>query len=52
MSRFGIRALKWPFESKGVDGIIFVADSQIERTEANLESVENLRTTWFPVSAK
>ncbi len=28
---------------KGVDGVIFVADSQIERTEANLESVENLR---------
>src|SRR4030088_1610109 len=29
---------------KGVDGVIFVGDSQIERTEANLESVENLRT--------
>ena len=29
---------------KGVDGVIFVADSQIERTEANLESAENLRT--------
>ena len=29
---------------KGVDGIIFVADSQIERLEANQESVENLRT--------
>ena len=28
---------------KGVDGVIFVADSQIERAEANLESVENLR---------
>lgn len=28
---------------KGVDGIIFVADSQIERMEANIESVENLR---------
>jgi signal recognition particle receptor subunit beta len=28
---------------KGVDGIVFVADSQIERMEANLESVENLR---------
>ena len=28
---------------KGVDGVVFVADSQIERTEANLESVENLR---------
>jgi mutual gliding-motility protein MglA len=30
---------------KGVDGVIFVADSQIERLEANQESVENLRTT-------
>jgi len=29
---------------KGVDGVVFVADSQIERVEANLESVENLRT--------
>jgi signal recognition particle receptor subunit beta len=29
---------------KGVDGIIFVADSQIERLEANQESVDNLRT--------
>ena len=29
---------------KGVDGVIFVGDSQIERAEANLESVENLRT--------
>jgi mutual gliding-motility protein MglA len=29
---------------KGVDGIIFVADSQVERLEANQESVENLRT--------
>src|ERR1700704_6298426 len=28
---------------KGVDGVVFVADSQIERTEANVESVENLR---------
>ena len=28
---------------KGVDGVIFVADSQIERSEANLESVDNLR---------
>jgi signal recognition particle receptor subunit beta len=26
-----------------VDGVVFVADSQIERMEANLESVENLR---------
>jgi signal recognition particle receptor subunit beta len=29
---------------KGVDGVIYVADSQIERLEANQESVENLRT--------
>ena len=29
---------------KGVDGVIFVADSQMERLEANQESVENLRT--------
>src|SRR3981081_3567277 len=29
---------------KGVDGVVFVADSQIERTEANMESLENLRT--------
>jgi hypothetical protein len=28
---------------KGVDGVVFVADSQIERMEANLESIENLR---------
>jgi signal recognition particle receptor subunit beta len=28
---------------KGVDGVVFVADSQIERTEANLESAENLK---------
>jgi len=28
---------------KGVDGIVFVADSQIERLEANIESMENLR---------
>ena len=28
---------------KGVDGVVFVADSQIERMEANLESVDNLR---------
>ncbi len=28
---------------KGVDGVVFVADSQIERTEANLESMDNLR---------
>ena len=29
---------------KGVDGVVFVADSQLERMEANLESMENLRT--------
>ncbi|MDA8098665.1 MAG: GTPase domain-containing protein [Nitrospiraceae bacterium] len=29
---------------KGVDGVVFVADSQVERMEANVESVENLRT--------
>jgi signal recognition particle receptor subunit beta len=28
---------------KGVDGVGFVADSQIERMEANLESLDNLR---------
>lgn len=28
---------------KGVDGVVFVADSQIERMEANQESMENLR---------
>ena len=27
---------------KGVDGVVFVADSQIERMEANLESMDNL----------
>jgi signal recognition particle receptor subunit beta len=26
-----------------VDGVVFVADSQIERMEANLESVDNLK---------
>ena len=29
---------------KGVDGVCFVADSQVGRIEANQESVENLRT--------
>jgi signal recognition particle receptor subunit beta len=29
---------------RGVDGIVFVADSQVERFEANEESMENLRT--------
>lgn len=28
---------------KGVDGIVFVADSQVERMEANLESFENMK---------
>jgi hypothetical protein len=27
---------------KGVDGVVFVADSQIERTEANIEAMQNL----------
>lgn len=29
---------------KGVDGVIFVADSQLERLEANQESLDNLRS--------
>ena len=29
---------------RNVDGVVFVADSQIERMEANLESMEDLRT--------
>ena len=29
---------------KGVDGVVFVGDSQMERMEANIESLENLRT--------
>jgi signal recognition particle receptor subunit beta len=29
---------------KGVDGVVFVADSQLERMEANIESLDNLRT--------
>ncbi len=28
---------------KGVDGVVFVADSQVERLEANIESMANLR---------
>ena len=28
---------------KGVDGVVFVADSQMERMEANIESIENLK---------
>ena len=27
---------------KGVDGVVFVADSQIERTDANIEAMQNL----------
>jgi signal recognition particle receptor subunit beta len=29
---------------KGVDGVVYVADSQIERMEANIESLDNLRS--------
>ncbi len=29
---------------KGVDGIVFVVDSQIERMDANIESFENMKT--------
>ncbi|HUH00703.1 MAG TPA: GTPase domain-containing protein [Kofleriaceae bacterium] len=29
---------------KGVDGVVFVGDSQIERMEANIESLDNLGT--------
>ena len=29
---------------KGVDGVIFVADSQVERMDANVEAVDNLMT--------
>jgi mutual gliding-motility protein MglA len=29
---------------KGVDGVIFVADSQVERMDANQEAIENLET--------
>src|SRR6056297_143483 len=28
---------------KGVDGVVFVADSQVERMEANIESLDNLK---------
>jgi signal recognition particle receptor subunit beta len=28
---------------KGVDGVVYVADSQLERMEANIESLDNLR---------
>jgi mutual gliding-motility protein MglA len=29
---------------KGVDGVVYVADSQVERMEANIESLDNLRS--------
>ncbi|HEX4453848.1 MAG TPA: GTPase domain-containing protein [Kofleriaceae bacterium] len=29
---------------KGVDGVVYVGDSQLERMEANIESLENLRS--------
>ena len=29
---------------KGVDGVIFVADSQVERMDANVEAIENLQS--------
>ena len=29
---------------KGVDGVVFVGDSQVERMEANIESLDNLRS--------
>jgi mutual gliding-motility protein MglA len=29
---------------KGVDGVIFVADSQVERMDANVEAIENLES--------
>jgi len=29
---------------KGVDGVVYVGDSQLERMEANIESLDNLRT--------
>src|SRR5437773_12398082 len=28
---------------KGVDGVVFVVDSQVDRLEANIESLENLK---------
>jgi signal recognition particle receptor subunit beta len=32
---------------KGVDGIVYVADSQIERMEANIESLENMEFNLY-----
>ena len=37
---------------KGVDGVVFVADSQIERMEANVESLENLKLNLAEQGAK
>ena len=36
---------------KGVDGIIFVADSQIEKMESNLESLSNLQKNLEEIDA-
>ena len=40
---------------KGVDGVIFVADSQVERMDANAESIENLainlKTQGYDITA-
>jgi len=32
---------------KGVDGVVFVADSQIERMDANIESLDSLKKNLF-----
>ncbi len=37
---------------RGVDGVIFVADSQLERLEANVESMENLEGNLAEQSQK
>jgi len=37
---------------KGVDGVVFVADSQIERMEANVESLDNLKLNLADQGAK
>jgi mutual gliding-motility protein MglA len=37
---------------KGADGVIFVADSQPDRTEANIESLENLEANLAAQGAK
>jgi hypothetical protein len=41
MSRFGIRALKWPFESKGVDGVI----TTLERYRGTLSTALTIDLT-------